>query len=179
MRLPTPGHVSRVATAALALTLLTACSGSVSIGGTDTPEEVPAADLQQHIEDGYSPEDGVELTITCPEPLAAEVDATAECTVEDQESETGVRFTTTSVDGGDVDYETTPFLRGEVVAETITAELERQGYAVDSLECPEDLDGVEESTTECSVGSQGEEGTIAVSVTEVDGLRIGFNFEVV
>ena len=176
MRRPGIAHLFPATAAAALVLTLSACGGGSS--GDGGAEEVSGADLRAHVEKSFTPDDGVELEISCPEPLAAEKDATATCTVKDGESQTGVRFTTTSVEGDEVSFDALPFLTGETVGATLTQELGNQGFAVDSMKCPDALDGTKGATTECAVTSQGQDGTIAVEVTDVDGLRIGFNWEV-
>lgn len=171
MRRPGIAPLLRATAAAALVTTLAAC------GGGD-PEPVGSDALAAHVKDAYTPDEGVTLQVDCPDPLAPEKGATAVCTVGDEESETGVRFTTKGVEGGEVAYDTMPFLSGGTVAETLTHELEAQGFAVDALECPDPLDGSEGASASCSVTSNGEDATITVSTTELDGLRIGFNWEV-
>ncbi|WP_185994367.1 DUF4333 domain-containing protein [Nocardioides campestrisoli] len=155
----------------LLLGLLTACSATAS--------SVEASELEKHVTDNVTAADGVDLAVECPEDLEAEVDATASCIVDDGEGQTGVRFTTTEVDGEEVSFETVPFLAPETLETALTGQLEEQGFDVSDLACAEELDGVKDETTECTATSQGEEGTIAVTVTEVDGLRVGFSWKVV
>ncbi|WP_110180695.1 DUF4333 domain-containing protein [Nocardioides solisilvae] len=161
------------AAASLALlALLTACSTG--------PGVVEASTLEEKVSEGVTPdEEGTELEIDCPEDLEAEVDATATCTVDDGESRTGIRFTTTEVEDDEVRWETTPFLERDVLEETLTLQLADQGIEVDGLDCPEDLDGVTGETTRCTATAGGEEGEVELEVNRVDGLRIGFSWKVV
>ncbi|WP_101525723.1 DUF4333 domain-containing protein [Nocardioides houyundeii] len=154
---------------ALLLGLLTACSSSASAVDADT--------LEKHVQDNVTGDAGVELSVDCPEDLEAEVDATASCTVDDGEGQTGVRFTTTEVDGDEVSYETVPFLAAETLETALAGQLTEQGFEVTDLTCPGELDGVKDETTECTATSQGQEGSIGVTVTEIDGLRIGFSWK--
>lgn len=168
--LMTPRRVTSAGLLAL-VPLLAACS--LGAGA------VEAADLEKAVQEAVTPSEGSELTIECPDDLDAEVDATASCTVDDGEGRTGVRFTTTEVDGDEVTYETVPFLEADELERALDAQLSEQGMEITELDCPDDLDGVAEETTECAVASANEEGTVEVVVTEVQGLRVGFNWRIV
>jgi hypothetical protein len=164
-------HLALLACAAA----LTGCS--FSVGGADAVE---AAELEKQVAGLYTPDDpDAEVTADCKGDLDAEVDATQDCHLEVGEETADVRVVVTSVDGDEVDFEATPFLPAERVAETIQQSLEDQGFPVDSLECEDELMGEEDATVTCTVAPADGEGRIEATVTSVDGLLVNFNYEVV
>lgn len=155
--------------------VLTGCS--FSVGGADA---VTQADLEEQISGLYTADDPeAEITADCAGELAAEVDAQQDCHVNVGEEEADVHVVVTKVNDGDVDFETTPYVPAERVAETIKSSLADQEYEVDTVECEAELLGQLDETTTCTAQPADGEGTIEVSVTQVDGLMVNFNYEVV
>ena len=155
--------------------LLGGCS--FEIGGADA---VSKTELEKQVAGLYTadnPDD--EITATCEGELAAEVDATTDCEVLVGEETANVHVTVSKVDGSDVEFELAPYVPAERVAETIKANLASQNYQVETVECEDELAGELEATTTCQALPADGDGTIQVTVTQVDGLLVNFNYEVV
>lgn len=167
--------LAHLLTAAVCAAALTGCS--FSVGG---PDAVPQSELEKQVADLYTADDPeAEITADCEGELAAEVDATQDCHVNVGEESADVHVTVTEVDGQDVEFEAAPFVPAERVAGTIKANLGDQGFQVDSVECEDELAGELGATTTCAAKPAQGDGTIEVKVTQVDGLMVNFNYEVV
>lgn len=150
---------------------------SFSIGG---PDAVTQSELEKQVADLYTADDPeAEITADCEGELDAEVDATQDCHVNVGEESADVHVTVTKIDGQDVEFEAAPYVPAERVAETIKASLGDQGYQVDSVECEDELAGELGATTTCAAKPAEGDGSIEVKVTQVDGLMVNFNYEVV
>lgn len=165
-------------------TLLTACSGSVSVG--DAPavsaDELEKAIVGKITVDG-EPVDAEEvgLDVVCDEDLPAEVDATVDCfATDDDGARTGFRPVVTAVDGDDVEFDTPLFVPAEELTAQVQALLEEQGNVLTSLECDE-VAGEAGATASCTAQADGaaEPDELLVTIKEVDGLRFRFAVEVV
>jgi len=167
--------LAHVLAAVACTTALAGCS--FSIGG---PDAVTQSELEKQVADLYTADDPeAEITADCEGELAAEVDATQDCHVNVGEESADVHVTVTKVEGEDVEFEAAPFVPAERVADTIKASLGDQGFQVDSVECEDELAGELGATTTCAAQPAEGDGTIEVKVTQVDGLMVNFNYEVV
>lgn len=165
-------HLAALAAVAV---VLTGCS--FSIGG---PGAVEQAELEKKVVGLYQPDDpDVEFTAECDGGLAAEVDATQDCHISGGDQSADVRVVVTEVGDEEVDFEATPFVPADRVAETIKESLAGQNIQVDSVECEDELAGEVDATTTCTAVPAEGEGTIEVVVTSVDGLMVNFDYEVV
>ena len=150
---------------------------SFSIGG---PDAVTQPELEKQVADLYTADDPeAEITADCEGELDAEVDATQDCHVNVGEESADVHVTVTKIDGQDVEFEAAPYVPAERVADTIKGSLADQGFQVDSVECEDELAGELGATTTCAAKPAEGDGTIEVKVTQVDGLMVNFNYEVV
>lgn len=86
-----------VAVAVTTLALVTGCASSVPTVDQDTVARQISTKLKQTT--GKAPK-----SVTCPEPLPAEVGATLRCTLDEGTSTTGVTATVTQVTGSDVEF---------------------------------------------------------------------------
>jgi hypothetical protein len=164
-----------IALAAVLALLLTGCS--FSFGG---PEAVEQAELEKKVAGLYEADDpDTELTADCEGDLAAEVDATQDCHISGGDQSADVRVVVTDVGDEQVDFEATPFVPADRVAETIKASLADQGITVETVDCADELLGEVDATTTCTAAPAEGEGTIEVVVTSVEGLMVNFNYEVV
>lgn len=160
---------------AVSVLVLSGCS--FSFGG---PDAVTQAELEKQIAALYTPDNpGETIEAECAGTLAAEVDATQDCHLTVGEEEADVHVVVTKVGDEEVDFEATPFVPAERVAETIKSSLADQGYQVDTVECDGELLGQLDETTTCTAAPADGEGTIEVKVTSVEGLMVNFNYEVV
>ncbi|MQY28101.1 DUF4333 domain-containing protein [Nocardia aurantia] len=87
---------------AVATTLLTACSGSVSVGTRSVDKNEVAAQISGKLEQqvGQKPD-----SVTCPQNLPARTGATLVCTLDDQGTKYDVTVTVTSVDGDQAKFD--------------------------------------------------------------------------
>ena len=163
--------------AGLALLLpLAACSGSVSVGSS--APEIDQAALEADLLGSISGEGADQVEVTCEGPLVAEVGATQDCAAvfTGDGSRTGIRPTVTAVEGEDVDYDSVVFIDGPSVADTIGRQLRAQAIRFGSVECGE-LPGEPDATGECTlVARDGTETPLRITVTDVNGLRVGFEY---
>lgn len=163
--------------AALACLLVVVSGCSFSFGG---PEAVSQAELEKQVAGIYTPDDpNAEITADCDGTLEPEVDATQDCHLTVGEEKADVHVVVTKVGDDSVDFEATPYVPAERVAETIQTSLGDQGYDIESVECEDELLGVLEETTACTATPAEGDGAIEVTVTSVDGLMVNFNYEVV
>ena len=162
---------------AVAVTAVVLGGCSFSFGGADA---VTQSELEKQLASLYTPEDPeAEIAADCGGELEAEVDATQECHLTVGEQEADVRVVVTKVNDEDVDFEATPFVPADRVAETIDASLTEQGYQVETVACEDELAGEVDATTTCTATPADGAGTIEAKVTSVEGLMVNFNYEVV
>lgn len=165
----------RTLVAALACTAaLTGCSFSTG------PDAIDQAELEKKVAGLYTADDPeADITAECGGDLAAEVDATQECHLVVGEESADVRVVVTEVGEEQLDFEAMPYVPAERVAETVKESLEGQGFQPETVTCDGELKGQLDATTTCTVAPAEGEGKIEVSVTQVDGLMVNFNYEVV
>ena len=178
-------HLLAAAVAALALA---GCSVDVDAGSGESeptteasPEQMDVAALEELVASGVTPDDAAaEVAADCPEGIEVEVDATQDCHLTVGEETVDVHFVVTEVDGDEItgaDY--TPYIPGDRLADTIQQQMSKQGTAVDSVQCDEELTGEKGARTTCTATAGNDEGNVEVDVTEVDGLFINFHMLVV
>ena len=160
---------------AICAVLVASCS--FSLGGADA---VTTSELEKQIASLYTADDPeAEITAECDGELKAEVDATQECHLEVGEESADVRVVVTKIEDDVVDFESTPFVPADRVAETIKNSLSSQGYEVETVECADELPGELDATATCTATPADGSGTIEATVTSVEGLMVNFDFEVV
>jgi len=152
-----------------------ACSGSVSVGG---PPEIDQQALEADLLAGISGEDADQVEVSCEGPLVAEVDASTDCFAEFtvDGSRTGIRPTVITAEGEDVEYDAVVFIDGDSVAGVVQQQLRAQAEPASEVECGELL-GERAATGECTVTDRAGETPVVTTVTEVNGLRVDFEFE--
>jgi hypothetical protein len=149
-------------------------------GCSATPGAVEKEELEKQVSGLYTPEDpDAEVVADCAGELEAEVDATQDCHMEVGEETADVRVVVTEVGDDQVDFEATPFVPADRVAETIRASLAEQGFEVDTVECEDELMGEQDATVSCTAAPAEGTGEVEATVTQVDGLMVNFNYEVV
>ena len=171
-------HARLARLACLALLLpVAACSGDISIGSSNP--EIEQAALEEDVRSNITGEGAEQVEVTCEGPLLAEVGATQDCAAvfTGDDSRTGIRPTVTAVEGEDVEYDSAIFIDGPSVADTIERQLRAQAVAFGSVECAE-LAGEKGATGDCTlVARNGTERPLTVTVTDVNGLKVGFEYE--
>lgn len=109
--------------------------------------------------------------VTCGS-LKAKVGATQDCDVTINDDTTGLHLTVDSVKGSDVHWKQEPFLHGSAVQSTVA---KATGASPSDLTCP-DLPGTMGASVSCQV-LKGSAASVDVTVTSVDGLRIGVSYK--
>ncbi|GAA4366092.1 hypothetical protein GCM10023146_08820 [Nocardioides caricicola] len=163
----------RVLAAALlvpALTVLGACSASVSTGGYD-PDDV-AKQVQEAQED-VTPDLDV-TDASCPDESEPEEGDTTECTVEIDGVEAAYTVTFTEVTDDGVNFEVEPVLPIVLVAtvvETFQTSIEEQGFSGVEVDCGEAGVVVQEvgSTFTCDLTADGATVEGTVTIDDADG----------
>lgn len=99
MNLPRP---VRLGVAAATLLVVSACSGSVSIGDTGIDSDALADEVSAQLAEtvGFPPDE-----VDCPDGLDAEVGAETRCTLTSDGTAYGVTVTATAVEDGDVAFD--------------------------------------------------------------------------
>lgn len=154
------------------LALLAGCEASVSTGGDD----VNADDAAQTIKSQYPGQtDGLTLTSIECDSTEAKVDETFTC---NGENDAGVTLdfesTITKVDedADKVDFDwtiTKAVSNGEAFGKAAAVELKNQGYAVDSVDCPE-IEITKGQVVECDVTmDNGTKQTGTLTLTDDNG----------
>lgn len=161
--------------AALALTVVASLGlggcGALS-GGTSISQD----DLVTAVSDKLTGPQASKAKVSCAGDLTGEKGATQDCLVDLDGGVTGLRLTVTKVDGSDVSYDTTLFLRGDDVASSIGDDLAKQGFKADGVSCAGNLEGSKGKTLDCTVA--GPKGDIAVTATTTGtkGLTVNFDY---
>jgi len=164
-----------LAAAVVTLGLTTSCAAK-----DDAPTGNPMTqkELEKQISGMYEPDDpDAKLTVKCEGDLAAEADATQDCTVTTDDDEVGVRAQVTDTEADDLGVETMAFLPPETVADAIAQSLEIQGYTGVESTCDGNLYGEVGREVTCEVTTPDGDTTVEVDVTSVDGLMINFDFK--
>ena len=156
--------------------LLTACSGSVSVG--TEAKAVPADQLEESLASRITGEGADTIEVICEDDLPAKVEASVDCAGTDADGNTtGIRPVVTSVDGDDVEYDAPLFLPADEVTTQVRASLEAEGYTLASLDCDEAA-GEVGSVSSCRVQVEGADPQeLVISIDEADGLRFKLGIE--
>ncbi|MCW2792970.1 MAG: hypothetical protein JWO76_2068 [Nocardioides sp.] len=165
-------------TAAL-LCVLTLAGCKAEVTTKSGPDTISQSDLEQQLAEGTTPDEkGATVTATCAGDLVLKVDATQDCHLEVGEESADVHVTVTSTEG-DGDFDVTPYLPAERVADTIQSTLTDKGYAIDSVECDDELLGVVDEKVTCTALPEETGGQLEATVSSVDGLFVNFHIEAV
>ncbi|WP_181313003.1 DUF4333 domain-containing protein [Nocardioides campestrisoli] len=150
------------------------------VGGCGYPSTVSASTLEERVQEAATGEGVEDYLIDCPGDLKAVVNDSADCLVEDAEgSVTGVRFITTEVDGDDLSYETLVFLGAAEVQKRLADELGTEDVGVKKVMCDDVLVATPGSTLTCRGLTEAGAVPVQVTTTEVDGLQVSFDWDVV
>ena len=159
----------------LLLLPLVGCKAEVTTG-----RSVDRAELEKQVASLYTaddPKDTVEAD--CGGDLAAKVGAEQTCHMTVGDSDVDVTVRATSVDGSDVKFSSTPFLKAQTVADTIDEQLKQQNITTTSIACDDDLVGEVGKQTMCHAETAKDKGDLEATVTKVDGLMINFKWKAV
>ncbi len=169
--------MKKVAALAVCVIALSGCNAEVTTG----PSSVSKGDLEKRVEGLVPDETTGPVDATCEGDLTAKVDATQDCHLEAGDENADVRVTVTSVDGSTTKFDAVPFIPTDRMADSIEKSLTDQGYQVASVDCEDELIGKLDEKATCTATNPdgGDDATLEVKVTEVHGLMVNFNYEVV
>lgn len=157
--------------------VLLALTGCTAESGVDTT--VSRAELESQVAALYPPKnERTVVTVACSGDLDAEVGATQDCHLDVDGDPADVRVRVTSVAGDRTEFEATPILTAERVAQTVMAALVEERFDVDSVECAAELVGIVGEQVTCRVAPVQGRGVVEVTVTAVTGLAVDFTYEV-
>jgi hypothetical protein len=167
--------VPKLAVLTFSVVVLACCSAGVA-----SSRSVSQSDLEEQVVETITPDDAkATVDATCADDLDRKVDATQDCHVEIGDETADVRVNVTGVDGNEVEFDLTPYVPTDRVAETIQDALGDEGFQVDSVECEDELLGVVGEVVTCSARPAEGDGTTEATVTSVHGLKVNFDYEVV
>lgn len=159
--------------------IASAASCSCSIGAKG-PGAVSKSDVQGQITtkmtdaNGNKPE-----SVSCPGDLTAKVGAQLNCEMKVKDEKYNVNVTVTSVDGKDVKFDMVETVDKDQVAHIISDKLLAQvGSKPDAVTCPDNLKGVEGATLRCQLTDGKSKYGVNVTVTNVSGGDVNFDFKV-
>src|ERR1700750_2706705 len=134
---------------ALAGLLIGSSGCSFSIGSS---KAVPKDDIVKSISDKMTDAAGNKPdTVSCPGDLDAKVGATLNCRMQVKGKPFNVLVTVTSVDGSNVKYDMVETVdKNEVASELKNDIANKLGHDVESVTCPDNLQGREGATLKCT-----------------------------
>ncbi|MGV1087068.1 MAG: DUF4333 domain-containing protein [Mycobacterium sp.] len=144
---------------------LSGCSAKVE---TKTAASISAADLQGKLTDQFAGSKTPPKSVTCKDELVAEVGKTASCDVaiSDTNNVEAV-VTVTSVKGGDLQYEISPALTKEQLAQSVSGM-----SGASTVTCPTGLEGKIGATAQCDTTLDGVVTKRLIEVDNVSGLQM-------
>ena len=162
---------------ALAACAIVLAGCSFSLGGADT---VTKSELEKQVASLYTPDDAdADITADCAGELEAEADATQECHLTVGEEEADVRVVVTGVEDDVVDFEATPFVPADRVAETIKDNLAGPGLRGGVRRVRGRAAGRGRRHDDLHRHARRRCGHHRGGVTSVEGLMVNFDYKVV
>ncbi|OBK27856.1 hypothetical protein A5634_21990 [Mycobacterium asiaticum] len=154
-----------------------ACSCSV---GSSGPKSVSKKDVAGQIINKMTDANGNKpSSVSCPEDLPAKVGAQTNCEMKVKDETYNVNVTVTSVEGSDVKFDMVETVDKNQVAHIISDKLYQQvGQRPDTVTCPENLKGYQGATLRCELVDGTKKYGINVTVIEVVGGEVNFDFKV-
>lgn len=154
-----------------------ACSCSV---GSTGPKTVSKKDVAGQIITKMTDANGNKpSSVSCPDDLPAKVGAQTNCEMKVKDETYNVNVTVTSVDGKDVKFDMVETVDKDQVAHIISDRLYQQvGQRPDAVSCPDNLKGYQGATLRCQLTDGSSKYGINVTVTNVDGGDVNFDFKV-
>ena len=176
---PGPAVTAKLLTALiLAVPLLAACSDEIS-GGSDDPT-VTQAQLEDEVTSRVTGEDADQVEVVCEGDLTAKVGETQDCEATAAGTSTGIRLTVDAVDGEDVEFSQTLFISETELASAVDGYFTDQGIKITGVTCDGELIGEKGESAMCEVTSSSDgDATVRTTTSNVDGLAVNFDIEVV
>ena len=166
----------RVLAALATASLLTACSGEVSVG----EETVSQSEIESVIAGNITGADADAVEVECDGDLDAEVGATQDCLATLEGRTTGIRVTVDQVNDEDVDFSTVMFVTAEELETAVGDYYSDQGIGVTGVTCDGELLGEPGDTASCDITSDTDgDATVEATSTGAEGLSVNFDLEVV
>lgn len=171
-----PGSLTRTAVVPLAFAGLLSTGTACSSG----PDVVNKSDVVNQIGSKMTDASGNKPdSVSCPNELAASVGATTNCEMKIKDLPYGVNVTVTSVEGDSVKFDLVETVDKSQVASEISDRLGEQiGRKPEAVTCPDNLKGVEGATLQCDLTDGAETYGVTVTVTQIDGGDVNFDFKV-
>ncbi|WP_459972789.1 DUF4333 domain-containing protein [Nocardioides pyridinolyticus] len=162
----------------LAVPLLGACSGEASVGSGDPT--VTQAQLEEEVASRVTGQDADQVKVACEGDLTATVGGTQDCEVTAAGTSTGIRLTVDAVEGEEVEFSQTLFISETELASAVDGYFTDQGITVTGVTCDGELIGVKGESATCEVTSSSDgDATVRTTTSNVDGLTVGFDIELV
>lgn len=117
-------------------------------------------------------------SVTCPDELKAEVGAQTNCQMKVKGQPFNVNVTVTDIKGDSVKFDMVETVDKAQVAAAISDQLTQQIHKPDSVTCPDNLKGVKGATLRCELKDEGQTYGVTVTVTDVTGGDVAYNFQV-
>jgi hypothetical protein len=119
------------------------------------------------------------VSVSCPDDLKAQVGAQLNCEMKVKGQKFNVNVTVTSVNGSQANFDMVETVDKNQVASQISDQLAEQvGHKPDSVTCPDNLKGTDGATLRCELTDQGQTYGVTVTVTNVQGGDVNFNYKV-
>ena len=163
----------------LAVPLLGACSSSEAPSGSGDPT-VTQAQLEEEVASRVSGADADKVEVACEGDMTAKVGATQDCEATAAGTSTGIRLTVDAVEGEEVEFSQTLFVSATELASAVDGFFTDQGIKVTGVTCGGELVGVKGESATCEVTSSSDgDATVRATTSNVDGLLVNFDIEVV
>jgi hypothetical protein len=117
-------------------------------------------------------------SVTCPQELKAETGAQVDCAMTIKQQKFNVNVTVTSIADNKANFDMVETVDKDDVASSISDRLAEQIHRPDSVTCPANLKGVTGATLKCELTDQGQTYGVTVTVTDIAGGDVKFDYKV-
>jgi Domain of unknown function (DUF4333) len=146
-------------------------SGPKTVGKSDVEGQISAKMTDAA---GNKPD-----SVSCPNDLTATVGSTLDCSMKVKGAPYGVNVTVTSIEGDQAKFDMVETVDKAQVASELSDQLTQQvGHKPDSVTCPDNLKGTQGATLRCQLTDGGQKYGVTVTVANIDGGDVNFNFKV-
>jgi hypothetical protein len=168
--------VARMFVVCCAVTAVTGGAAGCSSG----PKTVSQSDVESQISSKMTDASGNKPeSVSCPKDLNATVGSTVDCSMKVKGQPYGVNVSVTGVDGDQAKFDMVETVDKAQVASDLSDQLTQQvGHKPDSVSCPDNLKGTQGATLRCELTDGGQKYGVTVTVANVDGGDVNFNFKV-
>jgi Domain of unknown function (DUF4333) len=147
-------------------------------GCSSGPKTVSKSDVESQISQKMTdPAGNKPDSVSCPNALDATVGAKIDCNMKIKDKTYGVNVSVTSIEGDTAKFDMVETVDKNDVASEINDQATQQlGHKPDSVTCPDNLKGVVGTTLHCQLIDAGQTTPLTVTVTNVDGGTVNFNW---